>query len=329
MGALLWMVVIFLVFLTSAVIVFSFKEASINMRRGIGIPLIACGIIIPLIIGFFSYVKKVEATHVGVVVNSRTRQVVNAGVGYNFISPFETLKKIQATVVSFTHETDEEAGVFYGAQTKNGSYVTLISKISVKIQNDKANVYYQKFGDKTLNTIEMKQYVISKLEKNLLKIFTKYEPNELMKEKGPLATEEIIMLLREDLLSDGIYLENLINADIEGDKTSEEILAQIQQVSIKKEYEDKLKETIQAENENKRLQAEGEKRATIIKAEGEAEALIKMNEALATNVNVIELKRIEVLMKFADKWKGDTPMVNGTGNLLGIDINEFIKSKPE
>lgn len=150
-----------------------------------------------------------------------------------------------------------------------------------------------------------------------------------MKEKGPLATEEIIMLLREDLLSDGIYLENLINADIEGDKTSEEVLAQIQQVSIKKEYEDKLKETIQAENENKRLQAEGEKRATIIKAEGEAEALIKMNEALATNVNVIELKRIEVLMKFADKWKGDTPTVNGTGNLLGIDLNEFIKAKSE
>ncbi|MDD2628078.1 MAG: SPFH domain-containing protein [Clostridia bacterium] len=329
MGALLLMVILFLVFSVSALVVYSFKSMSISMRRGIGVPLISCAIIVPLIIGFYSFVKKVEATHVGVVVNSRTRQVVNAGVGYNVISPFESLKKIQATVVSFTHETDEEAGVFYGAQTKNGSYVTLISKVSVKIQNDKANIYYQKFGDKTLKAPEMEQYVISKLEKNLLKVFTKYEPNELMKEKGPLATEEIIDLLREDLLSDGIYLENLINADIEGDKTSEDILAQIQQVSIKREYEEKLKETIQAANENKRLQAEGDKTAAIIKAEGEAEALIKMNEALASNVNVIELKRLEVLMKFAEKWKGDTPTVNGTGNLLGIDLNEFIKTKTE
>jgi regulator of protease activity HflC (stomatin/prohibitin superfamily) len=74
------------------------------------------------------------------------------------------------------------------------------------------------------------------------------------------------------------------------------------------ESEQKQKVAIaEAEANALKARADGEAYATVKEATAKAEALRVQNVALATNKDVLELRRIEVEQTKADKWDGKLP----------------------
>ncbi len=108
----------------------------------------------------------------------------------------------------------------------------------------------------------------------------------------------------------GIVVENLyLNGQIDLPAPVVEALnRKIEATQKAQQRENELRQTI-AEAEKAKAEAEGLKQASILKAEGEAQALNIKGAALRNNPGVVELNAI-------DKWDGKLPTVTAGNNAL-------------
>lgn len=108
----------------------------------------------------------------------------------------------------------------------------------------------------------------------------------------------------------GIIVENLyLNGQIDlPGPVVEALNRKIEATQKAQQRENELRQTI-AEAEKAKAEAEGLKQASILKAEGEAQALNIKGAALRNNPGVVELNAI-------DKWDGKLPTVTAGNNAL-------------
>lgn len=106
------------------------------------------------------------------------------------------------------------------------------------------------------------------------------------------------------------YGAQVVNIDMRTFAFSKDYMAAINdkvtQEQKKLAAENKLK-TVEAEQKQKVAVAEAEAKATVATAEAEAKSINLKSEALARSQNVLELNRIQVEMKKAEKWDGKLP----------------------
>lgn len=178
--------------------------------------------------------------------------------------------------------------------------------------NSVAEVYEKYSHDGDLSS-----YVQTATQEVFKAVTAKYSAPDLIAKRSTVSND-ISASLRDKLK---VYGAQVISIDMRNFSFSPSYMAAINekvtQEQLRLGAENKLK-TVESEQKQKVAVAEAEAHAMQARADGEAYAQLKVataqaeslkiqNAALAQNKDVLELRRIEVDMERAKKWKGDVP----------------------
>jgi regulator of protease activity HflC (stomatin/prohibitin superfamily) len=197
--------------------------------------------------------------------------------------------------------------------TSDTQPVTTSLTVRYSISPDKvATVFEQYSRDGNLDS-----YIITATNETFKSVTARFTATELIS-KRQMVSNEIAGLLRTKV---SIYGAQVINIDMTEFKFSPDYMKAINekvtQEQLKQAADNKYL-TVQSEQKQKVAIARAEADAVQARADGEAYALTKVataqadalkiqNAALAQNKDVLELRRIEVAMEQAKRWKGDVP----------------------
>lgn len=173
-------------------------------------------------------------------------------------------------------------------------YSTLPNKVS--------EVYEKYSHDGNLDS-----YVNTATHEVFKAVTAKYNATDLISKRSQVSAD-INSLLRAKLEQ---YGAQVINIDMRNFAFSKDYMAAINdkvtQEQKKLAAENKLK-TVEAEQKQKVAIAEAEALATVATARAQAESIKVQAAALSAGGQLLELKRVEVEMKKAEKWDGKLPV---------------------
>jgi regulator of protease activity HflC (stomatin/prohibitin superfamily) len=164
---------------------------------------------------------------------------------------------------------------------------------------------------------DLNSYVNTATQEVFKAVTARYTAPDLIAKRAAVSND-IGIALKSKLV---IYGANVINIDMRNFSFSSSYMAAINekvtQEQLRLGAENKLK-TVEAEQKQKVAVAEAEANALRAKADGEAYANLKVaqaqaeamrvqNAALRENKDVLELRRIEVELKKAERWDGKLP----------------------
>lgn len=175
---------------------------------------------------------------------------------------------------------------------------------------------------------DLQDYVQTATQEVFKAVTAKYTAPDLVAKRAEVSAE--VKAALETKLK--VYGAQVLNIDMRAFSWSKEYADAINR-KVTQEQErlvaDNKLLTVESEQKQKVAIAEAEANAVKAKADGdkyqveaaadadaytkltvataEAEALTAQNKALSQNKDVLELRRIEVQMKFAENWKGDVP----------------------
>jgi regulator of protease activity HflC (stomatin/prohibitin superfamily) len=171
--------------------------------------------------------------------------------------------------------------------------------------------------EKYSRTGDLNSYVNTATQEVFKAVTARYTAPDLIAKRAAVSND-IGMALKTKLV---VYGANVINIDMRNFSFSSSYMAAINekvtQEQLRLGAENKLK-TVEAEQKQKVAVAEAEASALRAKADGEAYANLKVaqaqaeamrvqNAALRENKDVLELRRIEVELKKAERWDGKLP----------------------
>jgi len=171
--------------------------------------------------------------------------------------------------------------------------------------------------EKYSRTGDLNSYVNTATQEVFKAVTARYTAPDLIAKRAAVSND-IGMALKTKLV---VYGANVINIDMRNFSFSNSYMAAINekvtQEQLRLGAENKLK-TVEAEQKQKVAVAEAEANALRAKADGEAYANLKVaqaqaeamrvqNAALRENKDVLELRRIEVELKKAERWDGKLP----------------------
>lgn len=213
-----------------------------------------------------------------------------------------------------------------GAVDREGQNVYATIQINYKLKPDEQTVMdaYRHVGmDRDLATILNIDGIVREGFKTVTAQYTSLE----IFQKRAEVKEKAILKIQENFPKEYFDLENVIISNIEFDKTFSDAIqskktnielakAKEEEVKIQKFEADKTIEQARGKKESDILNAEAEARKLLLKAESEAKSLELQKNAVTPLM--IELRKVEVQGKFADRWNGALPMYNLGGNTLPI-----------
>lgn len=149
-------------------------------------------------------------------------------------------------------------------------------------------------------------YVQTATQETFKAVTARYTAPDLIAQRSKVSAD-INSALRDKL---ALYGAQVINIDMRNfafsDSYMHAINDKVTQEQLRLAAENKLK-TVEAEQKQKVAVAEAEARATIATAEAQAKSIQLQGEALRSNQNLLDLKRVEVDMAKANKWDGKLP----------------------
>lgn len=180
--------------------------------------------------------------------------------------------------------------------------VSVSMTVRYRIQPDKvADVFENYSRDGNLDS-----YVATATQEVFKAVTAKYVATDLISKRQAVSSD-IAAGLQTKL---ALYGAQVVNIDMRNFAFSGDYMAAINekvtQEQKKLAAENKLK-TVEAEQKQKVAIAEAEAKATIATAEAEAKSIQLKSEALSRSKDVLELNRIEVEMKKAERWDGKLP----------------------
>lgn len=197
--------------------------------------------------------------------------------------------------------------------TSDQQPVKVSMTVRYSISPDKVAEVFEKYSrDGNLDS-----YVSTATQESFKAVTAKYTAPDLIAKRAAVSSD-ISATLRSKLVT---YGAQVINIDMRNfafsDSYMKAINEKVTQEQLRLGAENKLK-TVEAEQKQKVAIAEAEAGALRAKADGEAYANLKVataqadalkiqNAALAQNKDVLELRRIEVEMKRAERWNGALP----------------------
>lgn len=217
---------------------------------------------------------------------------------------------------------------------KTQKYETSASSASKDLQIVQTNlaVNYHLSPDSVVNLYkeigkDYREKVIQPAVQEVVKASTaKFTAEELIT-KRETVKQMIDDGLKERLNKRGMLMETTsitnfdfsqqFNAAIESKVTAEQNALTEKNRLVQIEYQAKQKiAEAEGTSQSAILQAEAEAKRKLLNAESEAKALEMQKNVVTTNL--IELRRIEVQLKMAERWNGQLPMYNLGGNTLPI-----------
>lgn len=190
-------------------------------------------------------------------------------------------------------------------------------KVSMTVRYSIATNSVSEVYEKYSHDGDLSSYVQTATQEVFKAVTARYSAPDLISKRS-LVSNDISAALREKLK---VYGAQVISIDMRNFAFSPSYMAAINekvtQEQLRLGAENKLK-TVEAEQKQKVAIAEAEAHAMQARADGEAYSQLKVataqaeslkiqNAALAQNKDVLELRRIEVDMERAKKWKGDVP----------------------
>lgn len=185
--------------------------------------------------------------------------------------------------------------------------------VRYSISPDKVSEVFEKYS----HDGDLSSYVQTATQEIFKAVTAKYVATDLISRRAAVSGD-INSALAQKL---ALYGAQVINIDMRNFKFSPSYMAAINekttQEQLKQAADNKLK-TVESQQKQKVAIAEAEASATRAKADGDAYAMLKnataqadalkvQNAALAQNKDVLELRRIEVEQKKAERWNGQLP----------------------
>ncbi len=272
---------------------------NVSLVRGVAI-----GIIGLIVIGVMASaaVQIVDAGHRGVLLHWNAVDVTFPPLdeGLHFVVPFQdTVVNMEVRTLLFVK----------GTSSASKDLQTVTTEVTVNYHPDpeSINILYKEVGLNYQNRI-----IAPAVEEVVKQVTANYNAEELIT-KRPLVKSDIEIEITKRLNVYNLITEVISITDFQ--------FSQLFSASIESKVEAEQK-ALKAENDLRRIevearqraaQAEGVARANVAEAQGEAEAIKIINEALAQNPNYLEWLKTQI-------WDGKLPLVVGEGGTPFIQI---------
>jgi len=229
------------------------------------------------------------------------------GEGLTVLPPWQKLSNFSIRAETASIENAE-------GSTSDTQPVRVNMTVRYSIVTDRVAEVFEKYS----HDGDLSSYVQTATQEIFKAVTARYTAPQLIAERAKVSSD-INAALSSKL---AIYGAQVINIDMRNFSFSDTYMGAINdkvtQEQLRLAAENKLK-TVEAEQKQKVAVAEAEASAVKAKADGDAyatltlakstaEALRIQNAALAQNHDVLELRRIEVELKKAEKWNGALPV---------------------
>ncbi len=272
---------------------------NVNAAKGVGI-----GIIALIVIGAvtFSAVAIVDAGHRGVLLhwNAVDTSVPPLDEGLHFVVPFaDSVVNIEVRTLKFVKSTS----------SASQDLQTVSTEVTVNYHPSYESVHflYKEVG------LDYENRVIQPaIEEVVKQVTANYNAEELIT-KRPLVKSDIETEIGKRLGDFNIVTEVVSITDFQFSAlfaSAIESKVEAEQKAFRAENDLKR---IEVEAKQRAAQAEGIARANVAEAQGEAEAIKIINEALAQNPHYLEWLKTQ-------QWDGKLPLVVGEGGTPFIQI---------
>ena len=270
-----------------------------------GAAILLVGIIVALIIAgvsVYASVQIVEAGHRGVLLHwsAVDTSVPPLSEGLHFVVPFaDSVVQIEVRTLKYVKTTT--------AASKDLQTVTTAITVNYHPSPDSVHNLYQEVG-----LFYEDRVIQPAIEEVVKQVTANYNAEELITKRSQVKSD-IEVEIRERLNAFNIITEVISITDFQFSPLfSQAIEAKVEaeQKALKAEN-DLLR--IEVEAKQQEAQARGIAAANIAEAEGEAEAIRIINEALASNPNYLEWLKTQ-------EWDGRLPLVVGGGGTPFIQI---------
>lgn len=255
----------------------------------------------------------IPAGHRGIVFNKLKQGVDlqrSLTEGLHFIIPF--VESVTLMDVRVQKQEFEAA-----AASRDLQEVKVKLVLNYHIDHTQVARIYQKVG-----TDYQSKLIGPSVEESIKAVTALYNATQLIA-KRPEVKDKVVDIMRERLGKYDIILDDVSITDFQFTSEFAKAIEDKQvaeQEALRKEYELQKAET------DARIavaQAEGDKQATIKRAEGQAEAQKLLMQSL--NSDIIKLKTIDAQLEAIKKWNGKMPTVTGGSTPL-IDLRNITEN---
>jgi regulator of protease activity HflC (stomatin/prohibitin superfamily) len=264
-----------------------------------------------------STLYKITAQEVGVVVGPKGMKKEVLTTGWNFVAPWNTIKRMDKTVWVYTLTSNPKEGAkdaddAIWAPTVDGIKMGFDISVNWRIDPTEApwifaNIVSDEIQGGRYKWIE--ENIIRPAIKSVMPLtISQYSPIECYSEKRTEIQQKVQLALRTELKT------NRLIVDVVQIREVHYLPAYEESINEKKLAEQKVLTMVQVtrQKEEALKQAQIDKNIAIEQAEGEAKALQIKGASIASNPKIIELKWIE-------KWDGALPtyqMGSGGGGFM-------------
>ena len=280
-----------------------YESPKINVNFGAA-KVVLVGILVLIVIGVVATasVKIVDSGHRGVLLHWNAVDLSNPPLeeGLHFVVPFQDeVVNIEVRTLKYEKET----------RSASKDLQTVETTVTVNYHPDRESVHrlYKNLG------LDYENRVIQPaIEETVKQVTANYNAEELIT-KRPLVKQDIEGSIRDRLNQFDVVTEVISITDFEFSP----LFAQAIEAKVEAEQN-----ALKAENDLRRIEVEAKQReanavglanANIAEAQGEAEAIRIINEALAQNPNYLEWLKTQA-------WDGQLPLVVGEGGTPFIQI---------
>lgn len=313
------------------------------MKGKIGAIVLGFILIVGLIIGF-NCMEKVPAGYVGVVYDMRGGVAEGTlSQGWHFVSPMKEVTLfsigIEQSYLTAGNDGDSKNDDSFEVPTSDGKGLTVDLTFTYRYDAEQVSDIFTRFKGRSGKEIRdsfIKPNIISWVKE----VTARYPVTDILGDERANINVAVSEYIKEKFKTYGIIVDNVSLINIEADEDTRQAvqrkvtaqqeleLAQIEQktanVQAQKDKEVALiaaeqeKEVASINAEKAKIKAEGEAEAIKIKAKAEAEANKEVANSLTPEL--IEKQKI-------DKWKGEVPMVQGSGSMPIINIDDEDEKK--
>jgi regulator of protease activity HflC (stomatin/prohibitin superfamily) len=253
------------------------------------------------------FIEKITPGYVGVVYSPNGGIQKNTlSQGWNFVGLFDKVTEYPIRLRTVEYKDVALA-------TSDGKRIEMDISYTYKIDPTKVVSMFNEFGPIAIEEIE-DTYLKKRLQDAARIAVSKYTVLQLYGERSSNASADIESLYKDDVKELGFFVENLTLGTPKPDaKTQEAIDARVQAAQENDRKKIEL-ETAKIEAAKKKVEAQADADAQLIRAQGQAKSNQVIQQSLTNEL--IEYKK-------AEKWDGRLPTVSGSsGSIIQFPIEQ-------
>lgn len=278
-------------------------------RRRYALPLVGLGVALLVLANSFVVVP---AGYVGVVFNIlRGVQSSPLGEGVHFVVPglqqvilYDA--RVKEVTLSAPHEGEKRADTSIRARSKEGLEIGVDVTVQYRILKDRAPRLHQEVGPGYLETL-----IVPQVRSKVRDAVGQYNAAELISTQRTALEASVIQGLEEALREYHIELVSVLLREIRIPETVAKVIEEKQTAEQQVQIEINRRKQAEIAAQRRVIEAQGERDAAILRAEGEAKAIELRGRALKNAPEVVQLTFAEKLAPGVQ-----TIFVPSTGNFL-------------